>query len=254
MLIEYPLHGRLAAVGVDYLDGQHVAAHRHQQAQFLYAASGLMRLVTAGGAWIIPPTRGVWIPPDMEHEIFMTGAVRMRTLFVPAEVCPARLDGCQVLAVTPLLRELILRAIQLRNDAEDRDSPLVQELILRELADLERLPLHLPMPTDRRLQAICLRLLQQPEHPHTLEDWGQQVGASSRTLARLFRQELNMSFQEWRQQLRLTEALPRLLGGDSIQAVASDLGYGSARAFSAMFKRLTGEAPRDYVQDKRAAL
>lgn len=52
-----------------------------------------------------------------------------------------------------------------------------------------------------------------------------------------------MSFNAWRQQLRLMEALPRLLAGDSVQRVAQDLGYGSARAFSAMFRRLLGENP-----------
>ncbi|WP_163069471.1 helix-turn-helix domain-containing protein, partial [Acinetobacter baumannii] len=74
-----------------------------------------------------------------------------------------------------------------------------------------------PMPRDRRLQAICQALLKQPELGLTLDDWGLRVGASSRTLARLFVQELQMSFHEWRQQLRLTEALPRLLAGDSVQ-------------------------------------
>ncbi|EZP31201.1 AraC family transcriptional regulator [Pseudomonas sp. RIT288] len=60
--------------------------------------------------------------------------------------------------------------------------------------------------------------------------------------------QLKMSFNAWRQQLRLMEALPRLLAGDSVQRVAQDLGYGSARAFSAMFRRLLGDNPRDYLQ------
>jgi AraC-like DNA-binding protein len=66
-------------------------------------------------------------------------------------------------------------------------------------------------------------------------------------LARLFQQELAMSFNAWRQQVRLMEALPRLLAGDSVQNVAQSLGYGSARAFSAMFSRLLGENPSDYL-------
>jgi AraC-like DNA-binding protein len=90
-------------------------------------------------------------------------------------------------------------------------------------------------------------LLITPDHGNTLEDWAQQVGASSRTLARLFNQELAMSFNAWRQQLRLLETLPRLLAGDSVQSVAQSLGYGSARAFSAMFSRLLGKNPREYV-------
>ncbi|MCY1448461.1 HTH-type transcriptional regulator NimR [compost metagenome] len=60
-----------------------------------------------------------------------------------------------------------------------------------------------------------------------------------------------MSFNEWRQQLRLTEALPRLLAGQAVQRVAADLGYGSGRAFSAMFRRLLGENPKEYVASLR---
>lgn len=245
MLIDYPFGERLTAIARDYPDGAHVPPHRHSQAQFLYAAEGLMRLVTAEGAWVIPPTRAVWIPPQVEHEIFMSGAVRMRTLYLSPQAEPAGLEDCCVLAVTALLRELILRAM----DSPDGEAgELVERLLLLEIASLRHLPLALPFPADRRLRGICLALLQRPEHPHTLEDWGLEVGASARTLARLFRQELGMSFQEWRQQLRLTEALPRLLAGVSVQRIASELGYGSARAFSAMFKRLVGENPREYVQ------
>lgn len=245
-LLDFPSPSLLAAPPFDYPDGHWVEPHSHPQAQFLYASSGLMRLVTTQGAWVIPPTRAVWIPPGLPHEIFIRGEVRMRSLFIPAAACPAGFDSCCVLVVTPLLRELILRASE--NPQAATPLNLIEQLILHEIASLERLPLHLPMPADRRLQVICRALLHNPQHPHSLEDWGLQVGASSRTLARLFRQELQMSYQEWRQQLRLTEALPRLLAGDSVQSVAQGLGYGSGRAFSSMFRRLLGENPREYLQ------
>ncbi|MDH4569371.1 helix-turn-helix transcriptional regulator [Pseudomonas sp. BN414] len=247
MLIRLHQQGRLSAVARDYQDGAHVELHRHDEAQFLYAARGLMRLVTAAGAWVIPPTQAVWIPPGVEHQIFMAGQVQMRTLFIDAGAAPASLDGCCVLAVSPLLRELILRAVQLEAMDADEHRLLVQRLVLHEIAALEHMPLHLPVPEDRRLRAICLALLKAPEQDRTLEDWGLEVGASSRTLARLFARELGMSFNDWRQQLRLTEALPRLLSGQSVQKVAVDLGYGSGRAFSAMFRRLLGKNPREYM-------
>ncbi|MES2820395.1 MAG: helix-turn-helix transcriptional regulator [Pseudomonadota bacterium] len=248
MQLSYLSHGRFAAVAQNYPDGDRVEPHQHREAQFLYAVQGLMRLVTAAGAWVIPPTRGVWIPPGVEHQIYMSGAVQMRTLFIDAAACPAALDGCCVLAVTPLLRELILRAIHLEHGpAQTTHYPLVQQLIVHELATLQPVPLYLPMPKDRRLRAICQALLQAPQQNRTLEDWGLEVGASSRTLARLFADELGLGFHEWRQQLRLTEALPRLLAGDSLQSVAQALGLGSAKAFSAMFQRLLGERPRSYL-------
>lgn len=244
MLISHFEHGPVSAYPRDYLDGAHQPLHLHREAQLLYAVSGVMRVVTAQGAWVIPPTRAVWIPPQIGHEIFMSGDVQMRSLFIAPELSPASLQHCCVLAVTPLLRELILRAVQ---GPPHADNPLIQQLMLEELAGLENLPLHIPMPSDRRLQSICLALLREPDHPNTLEDWAQQVGASSRTLARLFQQQLKMNFNAWRQQLRLMEALPRLLAGDSVQSVARDLGYGSARAFSAMFRRLLGDNPREYL-------
>lgn len=244
MLISHFEHGPVSAYPRDYLDGAHQPLHLHREAQLLYAVSGVMRVVTVQGAWVIPPTRAVWIPPQIGHEIFMSGDVQMRSLFIAPELSPASLQHCCVLAVTPLLRELILRAVQ---GPPHADNPLIQQLMLEELAGLENLPLHIPMPSDRRLQNICLALLREPDHPNTLEDWAQQVGASSRTLARLFQQQLKMNFNAWRQQLRLMEALPRLLAGDSVQSVARDLGYGSARAFSAMFRRLLGDNPREYL-------
>lgn len=246
MLISHFEHGPVSAYPRDYLDGAHQALHRHREAQLLYAARGTMRVVTAQGAWVIPPTRAVWIPPLVPHEIFMAGDVHMRSLFIAPELSPPALQQCCVLAVTPLLRELILRAVQGREHAQN---PLIQQLMLEEIATLKNLPLHVPMPRDRRLQAICLALLQTPDHSNTLEDWAQQVGASSRTLARLFQQEMQMSFNAWRQQLRLMEALPRLVAGESVQTVAKLLGYGSARAFSSMFCRLLGEPPREYVNN-----
>ncbi|MBP5122147.1 AraC family transcriptional regulator [Pseudomonas protegens] len=244
MLIDHFHHGPVSAYPRDYPDAAHQPLHRHREAQFLYAACGTMRLVTAQGAWVIPPSRAVWIPPLVEHEIFMVGEVRMRSLFIDPELSAPALRQCCVLAVTPLLRELILRAVQ---GPEQAKNPLIQQLMLEEIAALENLPLHIPMPQDRRLQAICRTLIQTPDHPHTLEDWAQQVGASSRTLARLFQQQVQMNFNAWRQQVRLMEALPRLLAGESVHSVADSLGYGSARAFSAMFCRLLGDTPRHYV-------
>lgn len=244
MLISHFNHGPVSAHPRDYADGAHQVAHQHREAQLLYAMCGTMRVVTEQGAWVIPPTRAVWIPPMTEHEMFMSGEVRTRSLFIAAELSPANLQQCCVLAVTPLLRELILRAVQGPQHAEN---PLIQQLMLEEIAGLENVPLHIPMPEDRRLQGICRALLLTPDHPNTLEDWAQQAGASSRTLARLFQQQLKMSFNAWRQQLRLMEAMPRLLAGESVQSVARDLGYGSARAFSAMFRRLLGQNPREYL-------
>jgi len=114
MFIDHLPQGRIGAVALDYPDGAHVDLHLHSQAQFLYAAQGLMRLVTEAGAWVIPPTRAVWIPPGIEHQIFMSGQVQMRTLFIAAEAAPPNLDACCVLAVPPVRSRHRGSAVRLR--------------------------------------------------------------------------------------------------------------------------------------------
>ena len=67
-----------------------------------------------------------------------------------------------------------------------------------------------------------------------------------RTLERLFQSETGLSFGKWRQQLRLLYALRLLAAGRPVTAVAFDVGYESASAFIAMFKRTLGVTPHRY--------
>lgn len=106
--------------------------------------------------------------------------------------------------------------------------------------------LALPDPADRRLGRICQALLEDPADPRGLEEWARCVGASSRTLARLFLSELGVTFVHWRHQVRLAAALPRLAAGEAVARIAVDLGYQTPSAFSAMFRRLTGSTPSRY--------
>ena len=249
MLIEHRPDGLLAAISLDFPDSHHLGRHFHPQAQFLYAARGLMRLATHHGAWVIPPTRAVWIPPRVEHEIFMSGEVHMRTLFIEQPETPTPLSDCCVLAVTPLLREMILRAIHLESQPRlDDFRQRLQGLILSEIANLERMPLYLPMPRDRRLQAICQALLKQPELGLTLDDWGLRVGASSRTLARLFAQE-GSSPGRYLQERRLERARQLLASPQGrrldVAEVAYRHGFSSQAHFARAFKARYGMTPSE---------
>lgn len=230
-----------------YRAGFHVTPHRHRRAQLLYAAAGVMRVTTPEGSWIVPPHRAVWVPPATTHSIRMSSAVSMRTLFIEpgaAQTLPAK---CCVASVSPLLRELILRAMDLPllYDLGGPEGRLIR-LILDEIRALPILPLHLPVPSEPRLAKICRALLDHPEDRREIEAWGRIVGASGRTLARLFQREIGMSFGTWRQQARLIEALARLGTGEPVTTVALDLGYESPSAFTAMFRRSLGVTPSRY--------
>lgn len=236
----------LAAMAKDFPGGHEIAPHRHKRAQLIFAAHGVMAVKTTQGTWVVPPNRALWVPAETEHAIRMCGAVAMRTLYVRpgAGTLPAT---CCVVAVSPLLRELILRAVELpvlydENGAAGR----IMALILDEIRALPVLPLHLPWPEDERLRRVCAAIRAAPAAEHTLEQWGAAAGASSRTLARLFRKETGMSFGAWRQQARLLEALRRLAIGEAVTNVALDLGYQSPSAFTSMFRRALGRAPTRY--------
>jgi len=237
----------IAAMAKDFPNASRIPPHRHKRAQLVFAAHGTMVVWTAQGSWVVPPNRAVWMPAETEHAIRMNGAVAMRTLYIRADLAAAMPAKCCVIAVSPLLRELILRAVELPLLYDEAGAAgRVMALILDEMRVLPVLPLHLPWPEDARLKRLCIAISGDPASPRTLAAWGREVGASSRTLARLFRRETGMSFGAWRQQVRLVDALGRLANGQPVAGVALDLGYQSPSAFTGMFRRALGRAPTRY--------
>ena len=110
-------------------------------------------------------------------------------------------------------------------------------------------PLALPLPSDARLLKITRSLTENPADSRLLGEWALFAGASKRTLNRLFLKQTGMSFQNWRQQLRLLRALELLAAGDSVTGVALELGYENTSAFIAMFRRCLGSTPTRYLRD-----
>jgi AraC-like DNA-binding protein len=248
----------IGAMAKDFPDGFFIPPHAHPRHQLIHASTGVMRISTPQGAFVVPPHRAVWVPADVTHDVRMAGAVAMRTLYIARDAIESPPQECCVVAVSPLLHELVLRATTLpllydEHGAEGR----VMALILDELRVLSVLPLNLPMPRETRLAKICRAILDDPASTLPLSGWGRRVGASSRTLARGFLRETGLSFGRWRQQARLLEALSRLAQGQSVTTIALDLGYESPSAFTSMFRRTLGRTPSTYfanaAPDRRIA-
>ena len=55
-----------------------------------------------------------------------------------------------------------------------------------------------------------------------------------------------MTLAEWRQRLRVVKAMPLLQSGETVENIAQDLGYASASAFIAMFRKRMGVTPDEY--------
>ena len=227
--------------------GGETSMHSHPRAQLIYAGSGVMRVETESGCWVVPPVRGVWIPANTTHSVIMLGPVEMRTLYIRTDAAPGLPENCCLLEVSPLLRALILALIDepLAYDQQGRGGQIAT-LALAELRFLKIPALHLPMPGEPRLHQLCKALVDNPDSRETLETLAEQQATSSRTLARQFQRETGMSFRQWRQQARLVEALGHLATGIPVALVAEKLGYRSASAFTAMFKRTLDMESRRY--------
>jgi AraC-like DNA-binding protein len=222
--------------------GDRIDAHRHDDHQIVYAGSGVLAVTTAAGTWFAPGTRAIWIPAGTVHSHRAHGHLDLHLVGLPADDNPLGLDAPTVLAVGPLLRELILAYT--RDPADD--SPERHRLlgVLRDrLRASPHQPLRLPAPADPRLAAVCALVHADPADPRTLAALGAATGASERTLSRLFRAEFGMTFPQWRTQSRLYHALRMLADDIPVTAVAHRCGWSSASAFIDVFRRSFGYTP-----------
>lgn len=227
---------------------QWLAPHQHRWGQLTFALSGVLRVTTPGSSWIVPPLRAIWIAPNVEHAIHVLETARLRPLCILAARAPFEGDECRVLTVSVLLRELIIALGQAGPGPREH---LLAELILDELPGSATRPMRVPLPRDKRLGALCTALIEDPSCQLTLGQWAAQVGASERTLTRLFERELGMRFGHWRQQVRLAHAAPLIARGMPLSQVAGELGYASQSAFSAMFKKTFGSSPTAFFADDK---
>ena len=228
-------------------NGRITQRHHHMRAQLLYGSSGILTVETAAGIWVVPPLRAVWIPPLTDHEASARGTVTVRSLYFHPSIIAGLPNECSVVTVTPVLREMILKAVDMPTlYEEDGPDGRFMSVLLDQIRALPETPLHLPVTYHPHLTPIYRSLSENPADTRGLENWANEIGASTRTLTRLFHKETGMNFRQWRQQVRLLEALTRLAGGAPVTTVALDLGYESQSAFIAMFKKALGKTPGKY--------
>ena len=228
-------------------DAHLIPTHHHPRGQLLYAVNGAMRVRMGASCWMVSPRTGVWLPCGMPHQVEAGASVSYRSVFVnPAAAQTISHRG--PISIDALTREIILEAATFgaHYRPDSAESRLIEVLHDR-LRRVSAAALPIPLPHDARTRRICDALLTHPGDNHNLEDWGGLVGASARTLARLFVRETGMSFSAWVRHMRLSLALDRLMQGDSVTTVALDLGYASPSAFCAMFRRTLGSTPGRYL-------
>jgi AraC-like DNA-binding protein/mannose-6-phosphate isomerase-like protein (cupin superfamily) len=234
------------AIGTDYPPHHLLDFHRHRRAQLLYGATGIMRVDTADASWTVPTHRAVLVPSNTEHRVLMEG-VSTRSLYIEPSAVPWFPPRCQVVDVSPLLRALLLAAVDLpaSYDRHGRDGALI-ELILHEIQSVTPLPLGLPMPGRDDLRSRCQAFASAPSVRELPGQWAADLNLSVRTFNRVFRAETGLTFQQWRQRACILHAIRLLSNGMSVTRTAATLGYDNPAAFTAMFVKHIGSTPKSF--------
>ena len=225
--------------------------HRHDWGQLLVSISGAVRVSAEQSTFIIPSSRAVWVPAGVIHQTSAIEQAQVRTLYVLSELLTGEAwHRCRVLEVSPLLRELVM---QLATDpAANPEAPreaMIIDLIVDELRRARPLRLGVELPDDPRLRKLCEAMLDEPGRHASLEAWAAEVGASGRTVSRLFREHLGTSFAQWRSQVLLAHALTMAARQRPMSHIAAELGYASASAFTAMVTRTVGMPPSRFFAE-----
>ena len=220
--------------------------HTHDDHQLAWAPTGVLMVRTDSTAWVLPPTKALWIPAAVRHETLSTSSATMQAVYLRPHRCPIDWTECTPVAASPLLAELIgyLADPELDRAARARGEAVLIDL----LHPVAMATIDVPMPQEERAREVAEALRETPADNRTLEEWGHAIGASDRTLARSFLADTGLPFGRWRTRLRLRESLVDLAAGAPVSTVAHTVGYESTSAFVAAFRRETGFTPTTYFR------
>jgi AraC-like DNA-binding protein/quercetin dioxygenase-like cupin family protein len=246
-----PVRAKMRELDKDTL----ILPHTHPWAQLAISTGGVIRVSLANATYTVPPHRAVWVPAGVQHAVTMVETARLYTLYFLTEAHGAgpaarwmaqpNWQSCRVLEASALLRALVVEmdvasdhAVPM-NAAQHQRERHLSALVCDEIQRAPVIPLGVRLPQDKRLKNLCLAVLEDPTRHETLQAWVQDTGASLRTVARLFRNELGCTFTQWRQQVVLSHAITLAAKPYAMAQIAAELGY-TPSAFSALVRRSVG--------------
>jgi AraC-like DNA-binding protein len=235
-----------AGLVVDLGPNEGFDLHTHDRHQLALAGRGVLVMTVLRTSWVLPRTRALWIPAGIPHSVAASGQTTMLSAYVDPERCPLAWDKPTIVGASGLLGELVAHLSQPDLSAEERQR--AEAVVWDVMVPLPVTTLSPPLPVDERARQVADGLLADVTDGRSLAAWGRAVGASGRTLARLFVAETGMGFERWRSTARLAAGLPLLASGMAVGTTAYQVGYATPSAFVAAFRREVGTTPADYFR------
>lgn len=219
--------------------------HKHQRGQLLFSGKGCIKLIAQQKLCVLPPRRLVWIPPQTTHQAIMHNVVDYRSIYLDCAKFTQLPSKLQIFQCNPLLDALLERIAFLPFDTPWLTGiyPHLSALLIHEILQAPTETTQLKLPSDRRLQSISWQQL-----PLPLQEIATQIGASEKTITRLFSKETGLTYQQWRQQWRLLKAIELLSQDFALLDIALQLGFSNDSVLVNFFKQMTGQTPRHYMR------
>lgn len=228
--------------------------HKHSRGQLLGSTQGFLSILSEGQHWVIPATHGLWVPPNVYHELISSqGSFKVWSVYVKDEYCHNLPVKTCMFELTNLLREAIIRTFQWHNEIFNLVQLNISGVIIDEIRTMPHVDLILPMPSDRRLLKIAITITKNPGDTRHINEWAAWAGISVRTLTRRFICETGLNFSQWRQRARLLCALEMIEMEKPITDIALSLGYNNISTFIALFRKNFGISPGRYKSFKENA-
>jgi len=221
-------------------------AHTHSWGEFVYSHNGVVQVMVEQERYLVPPQYGIWVPPNVQHVGLNRREVLQSSLYVANELCGTLPPSPQALMVSPFMRSVLDHARESVRDCKCPRHLRLLTVFLDELAETPRAGTFLPASDDAVLGRILHYLESHPGDNRSVAELAQDAEITERTLARKCRQDLGIPLTEWRNRMRVVNAIAMIEEGKSVESIASEFGYSSASAFIAMFKKLTGATPASY--------
>jgi AraC-like DNA-binding protein/quercetin dioxygenase-like cupin family protein len=229
-------------------NGERDAPHEHDWAQLDWSPTGVLTVDVGHRAWVVPPAVGFWIPAGCRHAVGATKAADLHHItFYPdahTRLTMAPFDEPRPVAMNSFMAAVLERLAEPRLTKRERGN--LGTVFVEAMTPASDATFELAIPHDERAAAVARYLIDNPHDKRTLEEWGAVVGASRRTLGRLFHHQTGLTFTDWRTRARITSSLTVLSTGVTVSAAARQVGYRDPSAYIAAFRRTLGTTPREF--------